>query len=44
MDVLGINAYHGDMSAAPVHDGNLMPAMEEERTLRICECRLRIVE
>jgi carbamoyltransferase len=29
--ILGINAYHGDASAAIVHDGKLVAAAEEER-------------
>ena len=33
--VLGINAYHGDSSAAIVRDGKLVAAVEEERFLRI---------
>ena len=35
MIVLGINAYHGDSSAAIVRDGKLIAAIEEERFLRI---------
>jgi len=33
--VLGINAYHGDSSAALVRDGELIAAVEEERFRRI---------
>jgi carbamoyltransferase len=35
MIVLGINAYHGDSSAAIVKDGQLIAAIEEERIRRI---------
>lgn len=35
MIVLGINAYHGDSSAAIVRDGKLVAAIEEERLRRI---------
>lgn len=35
MTVLGINAYHGDSSAAIVKDGRLVAAVEEERFRRI---------
>lgn len=35
MIVLGINAYHGDSSAAIVRDGKLIAAVEEERFNRI---------
>lgn len=35
MIVLGINAYHGDSSAAIIRDGRLVAAIEEERFLRI---------
>ena len=35
MTVLGINAYHGDSSAAIVRDGRLIAAVEEERFRRI---------
>jgi carbamoyltransferase len=38
MYVLGINAYHGDASAALVHDGKLIAAVEEERLNRIKHC------
>jgi len=33
--VLGINAYHGDSSAAITRDGKLIAAVEEERFLRV---------
>ena len=35
MNVLGINAYHGDASAALVIDGELVAAVEEERFTRV---------
>lgn len=35
MIVLGLNAYHGDVSAALVRDGQLIAAVEEERFCRI---------
>ena len=35
MNILGINAYHGDASAALVKDGELVAAVEEERFNRI---------
>lgn len=35
MNVLGLNAYHGDVSAALVRDGQLIAAVEEERFRRI---------
>jgi len=35
MNVLGLNAYHGDVSAALVTDGKLVGAVEEERFRRI---------
>ncbi|HUL73824.1 MAG TPA: carbamoyltransferase C-terminal domain-containing protein [Vicinamibacterales bacterium] len=35
MFILGINAYHGDVSAALVRDGELVAAVEEERFRRI---------
>lgn len=38
MYVLGINAYHGDASAAIVHNGKLIAAVEEERLNRIKHC------
>jgi carbamoyltransferase len=38
MVILGINAYHGDASAAIVVDGQLLAAVEEERFNRIKHC------
>jgi carbamoyltransferase len=38
MNVLGLNAYHGDVSAALVRDGQLIAAVEEERFRRIRHC------
>lgn len=38
MNVLGLNAYHGDVSAALVRDGELIVAVEEERFRRIKHC------
>src|SRR2546430_9709091 len=38
MNVLGLNAYHGDVSAALVVDGRLVAAVEEERFRRIKHC------
>ena len=35
MNIIGINAYHGDASAALVVDGQLVAAVEEERLNRI---------
>src|SRR6476646_11490569 len=35
MLILGINAYHGDVAAALVRDGQLVAAVEEERFRRI---------
>jgi carbamoyltransferase len=35
MNILGLNAYHGDVSAALVRDGQLVVALEEERFRRI---------
>lgn len=35
MYILGINAYHGDVSAVLVEDGHLIAALEEERFERI---------
>lgn len=35
MNILGINAYHGDASAALVMDGRLVAAVEEERFTRV---------
>jgi carbamoyltransferase len=36
--ILGINAYHGDASAAIVRDGELLAAVEEERFNRCKHC------
>ena len=33
--MVGLNAYHGDVSAAILHDGRLIAAVEEERFRRI---------
>ncbi len=38
MYILGLNAYHGDASAAIIHDGKLIAAVEEERFNRIKHC------
>ncbi len=38
MYILGINAYHGDASAAIVQDGKLIAAVEEERFNRVKHC------
>jgi carbamoyltransferase len=35
MLILGINAYHGDVAAALLHDGHLVAAVEEERFRRV---------
>jgi carbamoyltransferase len=35
MHILGINAFHGDSSAALIHDGELIAAVEEERFNRV---------
>src|SRR5579864_5070557 len=35
MDILGLNAFHGDASAALLRDGNLVAALEEERLNRV---------
>ena len=35
MNILGINAYHGDASAALLIDGQLVAAVEEERFTRV---------
>ncbi|HET9373026.1 MAG TPA: carbamoyltransferase C-terminal domain-containing protein, partial [Vicinamibacterales bacterium] len=35
MNVLGINAYHGDVSAVLLRDGELVAAVEEERFRRV---------
>src|SRR5882672_8485872 len=38
MYILGINAYHGDASAAIIKDGKLLAAVEEERFNRFKHC------
>ena len=38
MYILGINAYHGDASAAIIRDGELLAAVEEERFNRFKHC------
>ncbi|HEX6283745.1 MAG TPA: carbamoyltransferase N-terminal domain-containing protein, partial [Pyrinomonadaceae bacterium] len=38
MYILGINAYHGDASAAIIEDGRLIAAVEEERFNRLKHC------
>jgi carbamoyltransferase len=38
MIVVGLNAYHGDVSAVLVRDGQLVAAVEEERFRRIKHC------
>jgi carbamoyltransferase len=38
MYILGINAYHGDASAALIRDGKLIAAVEEERFNRVKHC------
>jgi carbamoyltransferase len=38
MYILGINAYHGDASAAIIHNGKLIAAAEEERFSRFKHC------
>src|SRR5476651_2192130 len=35
MNILGLNAFHGDSSAALVRDGVLIAAVEEERFCRV---------
>ena len=35
MNIIGLNAYHGDAAAALVMDGELIAAVEEERFNRI---------
>jgi carbamoyltransferase len=37
MFILGINAYHGDVSAVLLRDGELVAAVEEERFRRVGE-------
>jgi len=34
MNILGLNAYHGDFSACIIVDGKLIAAVEEERFTR----------
>ncbi len=38
MNILGINAYHADVSAVLVQDGKLVAAVEEERFQRVKHC------
>lgn len=38
MHILGINAYHGDASAAIIRDGKIVAAVEEERFNRVKHC------
>lgn len=38
MNIIGLNAYHGDVSAVLVIDGHLVAAVEEERFRRIKHC------
>ena len=38
MIILGINAYHGDVAACLLKDGELIAACEEERFRRIKHC------
>ena len=38
MYILGINAFHGDASAALLHEGELVIAVEEERLNRVKHC------
>jgi len=38
VNILGLNAYHGDVSAVLVCDGRLVAAIEEERLRRIKHC------
>jgi carbamoyltransferase len=35
MNILGLNAYHGDVSAVLVRDGRFVAAVEEERFRRV---------
>ena len=35
MNILGLNAFHGDASAALLSDGQLIAAVEEERFNRL---------
>ena len=41
--VLGINAYHGDVSAALLRDSELVAAVEEERFRRVKHWALALV-
>jgi len=38
MNILGINAYHGNASAAIVCDGRRIAAVEEERSFGCSDC------
>ncbi len=38
MNIIGLNAYHGDVSAVLVRNGQLVAAVEEERFRRIKHC------
>jgi carbamoyltransferase len=38
LHILGINAYHGDASAAIIKDGEIVAAVEEERFNRVKHC------
>src|SRR5262245_21308400 len=38
MYILGLNAYHGDASAALIKDGRLVAAAEEQRFNRVKHC------
>jgi carbamoyltransferase len=38
LHILGINAYHGDASAAIIKDGEIIAAVEEERFNRVKHC------
>jgi carbamoyltransferase len=38
MNILGINAYHGDVAAVLIRDGQLVAALEEERFRRVKHC------
>ncbi len=38
MIILGLNAYHGDVAAALLADGELVAAVEEERFRRLKHC------
>jgi len=39
MIVLGVSAYHGDVSAVLLRDGELVAAVEEERFRRVGKAR-----